>query len=76
MANSVGNATSNSITELDGAGPQPIAVATGVLFEVSPSDQHPDHPVGGARAQSTETSDLVDTPLRDIEETLDDVEGP
>ena len=76
LANSVGNVTSSSITELDGAGPQPVAVATGVLFKVTPSDQRPDHPVGGARAQPTETSDLVDSPLRDIEETLDDVESP
>lgn len=76
MANSVGNVTSSSITELDGAGPQPVAVATGVLFEVSPSDQRPDHPVGSARAQPTEASDLVETPLRDVEETLENVEGP
>jgi hypothetical protein len=75
MANSVGNVTSNSITELDGAAPQPVPIATGILFEISPSNQRPDHPVGGTRAQSTETGDLVDTPLGDIQETLDDVEG-
>ncbi|MGK0330578.1 MAG: hypothetical protein ACI89G_000639, partial [Minisyncoccia bacterium] len=74
-ANSVGHVPLHSITELDGTGPQPVPIATGVLFEVAPSDERPDHPVGGARTQSTETSNLVDTPLRDIEETLDDVEG-
>jgi len=74
--NSVGNVTLKGITELDGTAPQQISVSTGVLFEVSPNDQRPDHPVGGALAQSTETSDLVDTPLRDIEETLEDVEVP
>lgn len=66
----------NSISELSRAAPQPVSVATGVLFEVAPSDQRPDHPVGSARAQATEPSDLIHPSLGDLEETLDDVKGP
>jgi hypothetical protein len=75
MANSVGNVTSSGITELDGAAAQPVPITTDVLFEVPPSDERSDHPVGGTRAQSAQAGDLVDTPVGDIEETLDDVKG-